>query len=65
MRIFTERAYRERLFEERERAEKERRLDHTLLDIQHDLFELKCRVEQLEHKESEPRRVSDDKNYLR
>ena len=53
MRIFTERAYRERLFEERERADKERRLDHTLLDIQQDLFELKCRVEQLERKESE------------
>ena len=50
MKIFTERAFRERLFEERERTEKEERLDRTLLSIQQDLFELKCRIEQLERK---------------
>lgn len=50
MKIFSERAYRERLFEEREKAEKERRIDHTLLDIQQDLFELKCRIDQLEQR---------------
>lgn len=53
MRIFTERAYRERLFEERERTEKEQRLDRNLMDIQHELFDLKCRIEQLEFKENE------------
>ena len=50
MRIFTERAFRERLFEERERTEKEQRLDRNLMEIQHELFDLKCRIEQLEHK---------------
>ena len=50
MRIFTERAFRERLFEERERAEKEQRLNRNLMEIQHELFDLKCRIEQLEHK---------------
>ena len=48
MRIFTEREYRERLFEEREKAEKENRLDRNLLNIQQELFELKCRIEALE-----------------
>lgn len=50
MRIFTERAFRERLFEERERTEKEERLNRNLMEIQHELFDLKCRIEQLEHK---------------
>ena len=53
MKIFTEMAYRERLFEEREKTEKEVRLDRTLLNLEHELFDLKCRVEQLERKESE------------
>lgn len=64
MKIFTERAYRERLFEEREKTEKEVRLDRTLLNLEHELFDLKCRVEQLEHKESEPRRVNNDRERL-
>lgn len=59
MKIFTEMAYRERLFEEREKTEKEVRLDRTLLNLEHELFDLKCRVEQLERKESG--RVSDAK----
>ena len=50
MKIFTERAFRERLFEEKERTEKEQRLDRNLMEIQHELFDLKCRIEQLEHK---------------
>ena len=50
MRIFTERAFRERLFEERERTEKEERLNRNLLKIEQELFDLKCRIEQLEHK---------------
>lgn len=53
MKIFTEMAYRERLFEEREKTEKEVRLDRTLLNLEHELFDLKCRVEQLERKERE------------
>ena len=53
MKIFTERAYRERLFEEREKTEKEERLDRTLLKFEHELYDLRCRIEQLEHKESE------------
>ena len=48
MKIFTEREYRERLFEEREKAEKEARLDRNLLNIQQELFELKCRIDALE-----------------
>ena len=51
MKIFTEMAFRERLFEERERTERETRLDRSLMEIQHELFDLKCRIEQLEHKE--------------
>lgn len=50
MKIFTEREFRERLFEERERTEKEQRLDRSLMEIQHELFDLKCRIEQLEYK---------------
>lgn len=50
MRIFTERAFRERLFEERERTEKEQRLDRNIMEIQQELFDLKCRIEQLERK---------------
>ena len=50
MKIFTERAFRERLFEERERTEREQRLDRNLMEIQHELFDLKCRIEGLEHK---------------
>lgn len=53
MRIFTERAYKERLFEEREKTEKEERLNKTLLKLEHELFDLRCRIEQLERKESE------------
>lgn len=50
MRIFTERAYRERLFEEREKTEKEERLNRTLLKLEHELFDLRCRIEELERK---------------
>lgn len=53
MKIFTDRAYRERLFEEREKTAKEERLDRTLLNLEHELFDLRCRIEQLERKESE------------
>ena len=50
MRIFTERAYRERLFEEKEKTEKEERFNRTLLKFEHELFDLRCRIEELERK---------------
>ena len=50
MKIFTESAFRERLFEERERTEKEERLNRNLLNVEQELFDLKCRIEQLERK---------------
>ena len=40
----------ERLFEERERTEKEERLNRNLLNVEQELFDLKCRIEQLERK---------------
>ena len=53
MKIFTEKEYRERLFEAIERADRERRLERDMLDVQHTLYELKCRIERLERKENE------------
>lgn len=50
MKIFTEREYREKLFEEIEKEGRARRLERELLDIQGDLYELKRRVDILEHK---------------
>lgn len=50
MKILSEREYRERLFEEREKADREQRLNNDLIDIRHEIYELKCRIEQLEHK---------------
>ena len=53
MKILTEKEYRERLFEAIERADRERRLERDMLDVQGTLYDLKCRVERLERKESE------------
>ena len=53
MKIMTEREYRERMFDAIERADRERRLERDMLDVQATLYELKTRIERLEHKEGE------------